>query len=234
MIKSLLVIDNNGEPVYTFITSESKDFIMEDLAHLVTALRIFGENMVPGAEGGIRAVTLKDSICTFRTITLHSYKGQPLRYCFAIVSPMTKDEMGLKNTLEYFIVSFLNWNSGRLGRELRNNTPNRENLKAFDKFISQNIGLEWADLKKKAPPPPATMTIAILNALKDYLPLEQIHSLNQKIFRIGPSYIWLSDDLTKEEEGELYEKIRQALSRLYGDGLFDSIVAQVRKSIDKD
>jgi hypothetical protein len=91
--------------------------------------------------------------------------------------------------------------------------------------------LDWSAIRKKVRPKPSSLFQGVLNGLTDYMPVEQILPLHPKIQRIGPSYVWLSDDLPEDEQKELLNKIRLSLTRMYGKGVYESLTTDVLKRL---
>jgi hypothetical protein len=63
--------------------------------------------------------------------------------------------------------------------------------------------------------------------------MDQILKLHPRITKLGSTYAWLSDELPIEEEKELLNRIKQLLTHLFGERLYDSIVAGVEKQMSK-
>ncbi len=73
----------------------------------------------------------------------------------------------------------------------------------------------------------------VLNEIRDFVTLDQILQLNPRIVPMTSSYDWLSDGLPKEEEKGLLDRIKQLLSCLFGESLYESILADVEERMSK-
>lgn len=229
MIKGFLVIEEQGNPVYSFMQEKVTDDNKLMVSGFVTALQIFAKGMAAPEADNVRTVSLSRTVYTFRTLALRNETRQEIQYCFALVTA-EKNEY-LSEMLEYLIASFLGYESGRFETALRTSSPNTGAFDKFDDFMKQFIKSDWSVVRKKARPKPSSLFQGMLNELRDYMPVEQILSLHPKIQRIGPSYVWLSDDLPENEQKDLLNKIRLALTRMYGKGVYESLTTEVLKQL---
>jgi hypothetical protein len=133
--------------------------------------------------------------------------------------------------LEYLSLNFLSYKRGEFRRNLRKQNPQMADFKDFEEFIKKIIEYDWKDLGKKVKPVPDSLIQGLLNELRDYVPLDQILDLHLKIMPLGKSYAWLSDDLSKEEEENLVNKIKQTIARLFGESFFNSLIDRVNNQL---
>jgi len=231
MIKGFIVIQEQGNPAYCFM----QDKVSEDqelmVSGFLTAMQLFAKTVMTPEADGVRSVSLSRTVYTFRTLTLHNEKREDVKYCFALLTDPERKNEYLAETLEYLIVSFLGYESGRFDKALRESAQDPGAFKTFDEFVAGILKSDWNAIRKKVKPVPASLFQGILNGLRDYIPVEQIVSLHPRIQRIGPSYAWLSDDLPENEQKDLLNKIKQTLTRMYGKGVYESIAADVLKQL---
>jgi len=231
MTKGFIVIQEQGNPVYCFMqdkVSENQELMVSGF---VTAMQLFAKTVIAAEGEGVRSVSLSRTVYTFRTLTLHNEKHEDMKYYFAVLTDAEKKNEYLAETLEYLIVSFLGYESGRFDKALRESAQEPGAFKTFDEFVGGILKSDWSAIRKKVKPVPASLFQGILNGLRDYIPVEQIVTLNPKIQRIGPSYAWLSDDLPENEQKDLLNRIKQIMTRMYGKGVYESIAADVLKQL---
>jgi hypothetical protein len=231
ILRGLLVINEGGLPIYSFFT----DKVVGDRGLLISgflgAMQAFATETSLSPDGGsIHSIRLSQSLLTFRLLTLQSKQGQPLQYYFVLITDLEKKQSAdTESFLEYLILNFLSYNGNEYRRKLREQGSQPKEFEGFDQFTKNIVDLDWNVIKKKIKPVPGSLLQGVLNEIRDYLPLDEILRLHPKIVRIGSSYAWLSDDLPEGEEKELLDKIRKVLSHLFGESVYDSIVADVTK-----
>ena len=231
MIKGLLVIQQGGIPVYSFMQEKTTDEQELFISSFVTAIQSFAKMVMSREEDGVLRVVMPHAVFVFRILTLHNEKQKDVQYCFALLADSEKKGEDLPEMLEYLMVCFLAHESGRFNKELRKTSQDLVVYKAFDEFMKGFLRSDWKTVRKKVRPAPASILQGILNELRNYMPIEQIVTLHPKIQRLGPSYAWLSDDIPAGEEENLMKKIGQELGQTYGKGVYDSLVDGIRKRL---
>jgi hypothetical protein len=236
VLKGLLVIQDSGTPVYTFFTEK----VTEDRGLLIsgflTAMQAFATETSLSPDGGsIHSIKLSQSLLTFRLLNIQTKEDKPVQYYFVLLTDIEKKQnVDTEALLEYLILNFLSYNGGEYRRKLREFIHNPKDFEAFDEFTKKIIGLDWKAIRKKLKPVPGSLLQGVLNEIRDYIPLDQALQLHPKIVRIGSSYAWLSDDLSAEEEKELLDKVKALLSHMFGESLYDSIIADVSKQLSQE
>jgi hypothetical protein len=179
--------------------------------------------------GAISSATVSNTMFTFRTLTLRGEDGRPSEYCFVVMTEAGNREDEANEILEYLMVTFLGYESGRFERILRHGVDGQESFKSFDSYAAKVMTSDWHSARKKVRPVASNTLQAVLNGLRGYLSVDQILAFSPKLQRIGSAYVWLSDRLDTQEELELLSKIEQTLRRLYGPGVFESLLEQAKK-----
>jgi hypothetical protein len=203
------------------------------LSGFLSAIESFASETNISPDGGsIHSIRLSQSLLTFRLLTLQNDKGESIQYYFVLLTDIGKNPKGEnEELLEYVILNFLSYKNSTFRKKMRQIGYQREEFGEFDEFMNRIINLDWKTIKKKVKPVPGSLLQGVLNEVRDQIPIDQILELHPKIVRLGTSYVWLSDDLPAEEENALLEKIKQRLSRLFGAGMYESIVAEVSKQL---
>lgn len=230
MIKGFLVIEEQGNPLYSFMHEKVTENHELMVSGFVTAVQIFAKGVAAPEANSVRTVSLARTVFTFRTLVLRNEERQEMQYCFALLTESEKTEY-LGEILEYLILSFLGYDSGAFEVALRTSILSPDKFDGFNEFMKEFAKSDWNTLRKKVSPTPSSLFQGVLNRLRDYMPVEQILSLHSKIQRIGPSYVWLSDDLLETEQKELLNKIKLGLTRMYGKGVYESITSDVLKHL---
>ena len=231
MIKGLLVIQEGGTPVYSFMQEKTSENQQLFISGFVTAMQLFTRTVMSREADGVRSVLMSRTVFVFRTLSLRGEKQEEMQYCFAVLSDPEKKGENLPEILEYLIVSFLAYDSGRFDKELRKPSQDTVVFNSFDEFMKGFLKSDWSTVRKKVRPAPASLLQGILNELRNYMPVEQIVALHPRIQRLGPSYAWLSDDIPDAEQRELMQKLGLILKRTYGEEVYESIVNDVLKRL---
>nr|MDO8099022.1 hypothetical protein [Candidatus Njordarchaeota archaeon] len=233
MLKGLLVIQESGTPIYTFFTEKVTADRGLLISGFLTAMQAFASETSLSPDGGnIHSIKLSQSLLTFRLLNLQTKADQPIQYYFVLLTDIEKKQtVETEALLEYLILNFLSYEGGEFRRKMREFGHQPREFEVFDELARKIVGLDWKAIKKKIKPVPGSLLQGVLNEIRDYLPLDQILQLHPKIVRIGSSYAWLSDDLPKEEEKELLNKIKKLLSHMFGEDLYESIVEDVSKQL---
>ncbi|NWF96457.1 MAG: hypothetical protein HXY34_09995 [Candidatus Thorarchaeota archaeon] len=231
MIKGLMVFQSDGTPVYSYpdeMTSADSQTVVTGLVH---AIQVFAKDMFDKKTGAISSATVSNTMFTFRTLTLRGEDGKPLEYCFVVMTEAGNREDEANEVLEYLMVTFLGYESGRFERILRQGVTSQESFKSFDSYAIKVMTSDWHAIRKKVIPVAASILQGVLNGLRGYLSVDQILAFSPKLQRIGSTYVWLSDRLDEHGEQELLSKIEQTLRRLYGPGVFESVLEQAKKDM---
>ncbi len=234
MIRGLMVIRADGFLVYAYPPLQNGSDNQKMAAGLVQALQIFVKEMFQTDASSIRSAILSSTEYTFRTLTLQSHEGQVVEYCFIVLSETGKRREDLAEVLEFLIVSFLGYDSGRFERALRAGAPDTGLFSHFDDFMKDVVASEWRSIRKRVRPAAANLLQGLLNELREYMTVEQMLSLSPRLHRVGPSYVWVSDRLSKDETDSLLETVKQLLTKTYGPGVFESLVEKVKKAIEEN
>ncbi len=232
MAKGLLVIREEGTPVYFYTQDQVSDDQQVLIAGFFAALHMFAKSMFMQADNEIHSVLMAKTVFTFRTLSLKCTSGEILKYHFVLVTESdNKSTTDVEGMLEYLIVSFMGFNGGDFSRKLREPTCSVEDFSSFDEHVRTLLNSDWESLKKKIRPVPSSLLQGLLYAIRDYIPIKQIESMHPRLVRIGKSYVWLSDDLTPEEEDILLKQIKATLDRHFGPGLYESILKDVKRQL---
>lgn len=229
MIKGFLVILESGTPIYSFF--EEKGMTDRELlvSGFITAIQAFAKEALLTPDGGdIQSMTLSQSLLTFRALNIRDKNENLIQYFFVLLSDLqSRKDMNAEAFLEYLCLNFLSYNFGQFRKKMRETLVDINEFKEFDAFIADLITCKWKDIKKKMKPLPASLLQGLLNDLRDYLPIDQILKIHPKFVRLGPSYVWISDDFSSEEEQEILGKIKEILSKLFGGGLYESLIQNI-------
>ncbi len=232
VIKGFLVIHEGGNPIYTYFKERAISERDVLISGFLTAIQSFAQETMLSPDGGtIQSIQLSQTMLTFKLLIVRNTENMPIQYFFVILTDLKKSKTETDLLLEYLSLNFLNYDGGGFRREMRKINLQMDVFKEFDDFINNVIDLKWKNIKKKIKPIAGSLIQGLLNELPNHLPFDQILNLHPKIVRLGPTYSWLSDDLSPEEEEDLLKKIDQRLSHLYGKDLYDSLVKEVQKQL---
>ncbi len=229
------MIQENGTPIYSFFLQQRLVDREVLVSGFVAAIQAFAKETMLSPDGGdIQSMVLSNSLLTFRLLNIISSDCQPKAYYFVLLTDLDMKKQGVADLLlEYLCLNFLNYNFGRFRKHMREICPDLGNFKEFDDFIDLINKSKWKDIKKKMKPMPGSLVQGLLNEIRDYLPMDQIINLHPKIVPLGPSYVWLSDDLTEEEEQKLLLDIKERVSKLFGEVLYNSLLEEVKIRLDR-
>ncbi len=230
-----MVVRADGTPVYVYIPGNHTTDYQLLLSGFLAALQIFAKRVISGRESSINSLSLSDELYTFRALAIKDTLGGESEFNFVLISePSKASQEDIKYLLECLIVGFLSHNRGEYTEILRSTSEwNLSTFSDFDNFMDEVILKGWNSFKKSFKPQPSSLIQGILNDVKEHLPVSQILSLHQDIVVIGNSYVWLSVFLSQEEEEVLLKKVEEQLHRLYGPGMYQSLVKEVRLRLEQ-
>jgi hypothetical protein len=233
IISGFLVVHENGTPIYSFFTGKGVQDREILVSGFITAIQAFAKEAMISPDGGdIQSMKLSQTVLTFRLIKIHNNDGKITQFYFVLLTDMAKKQkLETESLLEYLCLNFLSYNGGAFRDRMRINFPQMEEFKQFNEFLTPIVNIEWKDIKKRIKPIPSSLLQGLLNEIMDYIPIDKILTFHPKLVRLGPSYVWLSDDIAPEEEQDLLEKIRENISHLFGEDLYDSLIDNVKKQL---
>jgi len=234
VLRGLLIIHESGAPIYSFSMQKMSDDQQLLLSGFLSAIESFASETSVSPDGGsIHSIELSQLLLTFRILNLQNDKGGLIQYYFVLISDVAKKTLpDNESLLEYVILNFLSYKNGDFRRKMKQTGYKREEFSEFDEFMKKIMNQDWNSIRKKVKPVPGSLVQGVLNEIRDYIPLDQILQLHPKIVRLGASYALLSDDLPETEVGDLLDRIRQKLSRLFGEDLYSSIIDEVEKQLN--
>jgi hypothetical protein len=228
IITAFLVIHESGAPVYSYFSEKGVEDREVLVSGFITAIQAFAKEALLSPDGGdIQSMKLSQTLLTFRLINIRGLDNQPIQYYFVLLTELTKkQQLPTDAILEYLCLNFLSYNVGEYRKKLRNRLPQLTEFKEFDDFLIKVSGSDWKKVSKQIKPVPASLVQGVLNEIRDYIPLDQILRLHPKIVQLGRTYVWLSDDLTPEEEEDLLGKVKQMITRLFGEAHYDKLITR--------
>jgi hypothetical protein len=235
MLKGLMVIHESGTPIYTFSMDKMSDDRKLLISGFLSAVESFASGTGISQDGGsIHSIRLSQSLLTFRLLSLRNEKNEEIQYFFVLLTDInsnsTPDNEAL---LEYVMLNFLSYKNMSFRKKMRQIGYQRDEFHEFDEFMNRIIDMDWKTIRKKIKPIPGSLLQGVLNEIRNFVTMDQILQLHPRITRLGSSYAWLSDELSEEEEKELLNRVKQLITRLFGEHLYDSIVTDVKKQMLK-
>jgi hypothetical protein len=175
---------------------------------------------------------LSQTLLTFRLIKINNTEGKLIQFYFVLLTEMgKKQKVETDSLLEYLCLNFLSYDGGNFRHKMRAVFPQMMEFKLFDQFLTPIVNSEWKDIKKRIKPIPSSLLQGMLNEIREYMPIDTIQQLHPKLVRLGPSYVWRSDDLPPEEEQMVLKKIKENISHLFGESLYESLVKDVKSRL---
>jgi hypothetical protein len=94
--------------------------------------------------------------------------------------------------------------------------------------ISEKDILRWAEKS-------FTSTLhGILNKLVNFFPITDLIKINPNVLKnVGRHMIWISRELSANEEAAIYNELKESTSRVYGPGMLESIEQDVKAIMGK-
>lgn len=233
IISGFLVVHENGTPIYSFFTGKGIQDREILVSGFITAIQAFAKEAMISPDGGdIQSMKLSQTLLTFRLIKIHNNDGKIVQFYFVLLTDLgKKQKLEMESLLEYLCLNFLGYDGGTFREKMRATYPQVDEFKQFNEFLAPIINIEWKEIKKRIKPVPASLLQGLLNEIKDYIPLDTILKFHPKLVRLGPSYVWLSDDLSPEEEQELLDKIKKNITHLFGEDLYNSLVTNIKSRL---
>lgn len=230
-----MVAREDGTLVYSYLKEDMSDDHQLLMSGFFAALQMFTSSMFTSTNSDMRSMTVSTTRYTFKNITIHGPAREPFDFHFVLLSNIEDgDNSDLEDILEFLIVNFLGYEHGGFISKLRiADSSVSSTFVTFDEFMTKFIEMGWNTAKKKIKPQPSSVLQGLLNELRDYVPLSQILAFHPKITRIGPSYVWVSDDISLEEEEIITNGMKQILTKLFGPGMYESIFDDVKKKFNQ-
>jgi hypothetical protein len=226
-------VHENGTPLYSFFTGKGMQDREILVSGFITAIQAFAKEALISPDGGdIQSMKLSQTLLTFRLIKINNIDGKLVQFYFVLLTELSKKQkLETDSLLEYLCLNFLSYDSGAFRHKMRNVFPQMMEFKQFDEFLAPIVNSEWKDIKKRIKPIPSSLLQGMLNEIREYMPIETIQQLHPKLVRLGPSYVWLSDDLPPEEEEVVLKKIKENIAHLFGERLYDSLIKDVKSRL---
>jgi len=175
---------------------------------------------------------LSQTLLTFRLIKINNTDGKLVQFYFVLLTEMgKKQKLETDSLLEYLCLNFLSYDGGAFRNRMRTIFPQMMEFKQFDQFLTPIVNTEWKDIKKRIKPIPSSLLQGMLNEIREYMPIDKIQQLHPKLVRLGPSFVWLSDDLASEEEQIVLNKIKENISHIFGESLYESLIKDVKSRL---
>jgi len=188
--------------------------------------------MISPDGGDIQSMKLSQTLLTFRLIKIHNNDGKTVQFYFVLLTDLgKKQKLEMESLLEYLCLNFLSYDGGTFRDKMRATFPQMDEFKRFNEFLVPIVNIEWKDIKKRIKPIPSSLLQGMLNEIKEHIPVDKILQFHPKLVRLGPSYVWLSDDLSPEEEQVLLNKIKESISHLFGEDFYDSLLKNVKSRL---
>lgn len=231
MIKGLIVSRDEGTLVYSYLTEYVSENYQTLISGFLASLQLFAKSMFD-ANTAMRSMREGSTIYTFKKIVIHGPAREPFGYIFVLMSESNDENSAeLEEILEFLIVSFLGFENGQFISRLRiEDCSTQSGFDVFNSFMVKFLEMGWKNAKKKIKPQPSSLLQGVLNELREYLSLDQILAIHPLISKVGPSYVWVPNDIATEDEERIVQKISQTLGKMYGPGMYETLEADVKKS----
>lgn len=151
---------------------------------------------------------------------------------FIGISTDDKNTENSQMILEYLILAFLSRYRDYLKEEFH--LIDLTIFSEYDFYFSQYRKSKEKNLKKwlKEEYSSSNVLEGILNHLINYFPIKELAKLNEKkLTIIGNQLISVSLSISAKEEEEIYQKLKEKTTLIFGEALFNSILSNVRSNI---
>jgi len=220
-INGFIVLDIGGVPIYSKIIDLDIKLNEILLGGFVSAIQTFAKEIISDVDSYIREMKLEKIVLLYRQMEIGTFIG--------LINQESKIK-ALQINLEYMILAFL------LKFQDILKSKKELDLTAFEKFDKSFLKFRSAkekELKRWIQEElEATYLQGLLNNLINYFPIKDLIKLNpKKLTIVGKKLIWVNFNITNEEENELIEALRSKTTKVYGEGVFNSIDKNVKEII---
>jgi len=214
-------LDESGVPLYSNIVEI--DFKVDSilLGGLFTAIQSFAYEVCQ--QSYINKMQMKNLFFYYRTIDSLIFIG---------ISTDDKNTENSQMILEYLILAFLSRYRTRLKDEFH--LIDMTIFNDYDLYFFQYRNSKEKNLKKwlKEEYRSSSVLEGILNHMINYFPINELAKLNpEKLTIIGNQLISVSLSISAKEEGEIFQKLKEKTTLIFGEALFNSIVSNVKSNI---
>lgn len=151
---------------------------------------------------------------------------------FIGISTNDKNTENSQMILEYLILAFLSKYRTRLKDEFH--LIDLSIFTEYDTYFFQYRNGKEKNLKKwlKEEYRSSSVLEGILNHLINYFPINELAKLNEdKLTVIGNHLLSVSLSISSDEEKEIYQKLKEKTTLIFGETLFNSILSNVKSNI---
>ncbi|TFG23219.1 MAG: hypothetical protein EU529_08135 [Promethearchaeota archaeon] len=220
-INGFIVLDIGGVPIYSKIIELDIKLNEILLGGFVSAIQSFAKKIISDVDSYIREMKLEKITLLYRQMEIGTFIG--------LINQESKIK-ALQINLEYMILAFLLKFHDLL------KSKKELDLSVFEKFDKSFLKFRSAkekELKRWIQEGlEATYLQSLLNNLINYFPIKDLIKLNpKKLTILGKKLIWVNFNITNEEENELIEALRLKTTKVYGEGVFNSIDKNVKEII---
>ena len=220
-INGFIVLDIGGVPIYSKIIDLDIKLNEILLGGFVSAIQTFAKEITSDVDSFIREMKLEKITLLYRQMEIGTFIG------------LTNQESKIKAlqiNLEYMILAFL------LKFQEILKAKKELDLTTFEKFDKSFLKFRSAkekELKRWIQEElEASYLQSLLNNLINYFPIKDLIKLNpKKLTIVGKKLIWVNFNITNEEENNLIEDLRSKTTKVYGEGVFNSIDKNVKEII---
>ena len=211
----------SGVPLYSNIVEV--DFKVDSilLGGLFTAIQNFAYEVCQ--QSYINKMQMQNLFFYYRTIESLIFIG---------ISTNDKNTENSQMILEYLILAFLSRYRTHLKGELH--LIDLSIFSEYDLYFFKYRNSKEKNLKKwlKEEYISSNVLEGVLNQLINYFPINELAKLNEeKLTIIGNQLISVSLSICAEEEKEIFQKLKQKTSLIFGEALFNSIHSNVRSNV---
>ncbi len=225
-----MVIQEDGTPVFTYVQEAQQDVAQSLLPSLLGVLQMFTKGVLPSEKtSGVKSLTLADTVYTIRNLNIQTPSRKENIIHFVLLKDTNRKIPDIESLLDYLVISFLGYNKGEYVVKVRINAIHEDEFSDFNEFMLGVMDLKTGEIKKtRVSPPPSSFIQGMLNEVCEYFPVEDMEKWNPKLLALGKSYVWVSDELSKEEEEQILQKIKTNLS----EGLYNTLVDRVKNQLN--
>ncbi|MBN2153843.1 MAG: hypothetical protein JW839_20465 [Candidatus Lokiarchaeota archaeon] len=209
-----------GTPIYSNLAATKLAMAPTLLAGFLSAIQSFSRQLVADPSGGISEMTMHDIKILYRNIEGYSFIG--------LVDSNDKIKE-IESVMEYIICAFL----AKYRRQLHEGKIfDTTEFSGFDGFFEKWRRGKEKDLQKWCERVSPTLLQGVLNLLVNYFPAAEMVSVNPGLLRpIGRKLLWVDVNVTEPEEAKIFAALRDKVSSIYGQGMFEKIVEEARKNL---
>jgi len=222
-LDGFIVLTKGGIPLYSKTAEMDLTVNTVLLGGFLTAIQTFAHELDDSKDTYIRELKMQNFNLMYRQVDIGTFLG--------IANPNVKFKSA-EMLLEYLILIFLSRFRTIL---IEDDTPDINQFNVFDDTFLKLRSWKEKNIKKwfEKEFTSSNLLQGILNNLINYFPINELVKLSpDNLIILGKRLIWVSFNISLEEEKRITNELEAKTSQIYGADIFTSIKKKVQSDLE--